>query len=35
MNPRYFQEFLGVRIGLPKDDRLRGRGLKGLYNLEK
>jgi len=35
MNPRYFQEFLGVRIGPPKGDRSRGGGLNGPYNLKK
>ena len=34
MNPRYFQEFLEVRIGPPKDDKLRGGELKELCDLE-
>ena len=25
MKPKYFQEFLGVRIGPPKGDRLEGK----------
>jgi len=35
MNPRYFQEFLEVRIGPSKGDRLRGEGLNGPCDLEK
>jgi len=27
MNPKYFHEFLGWRIGPPIDERLRGGGL--------
>ena len=32
---RYFQKFLGVRIGPPKEDRLGGGGLSGPCDLEK
>jgi len=35
IKPRYFYEFLGVRVGPPKGDRLRERGLKGPCDLEK
>jgi len=35
MKPRYFQEFLGVRIGPPKGDRPRGGGLNRPCDLEK
>jgi len=35
MNPRYFQEFLGVRIGSSERNRSRGGGLNGPCDLEK
>ena len=35
MKPRYFQISLGWRIDPPIGERLRGRGLKKLWDLEK
>jgi len=35
MNPRYFQEFLGKRVGSLKGDKSSGGGLKEPCNLEK
>jgi len=35
MNPRYFQESLGHRIGLPMEDRLSRGGLNEPCNLVK
>jgi len=35
MNSKYFQVSLEHRIKLPRVERLRGEGLKTLFNLEK
>jgi len=35
MNPKYLHVSFGYKIGLPKDERLRGEGLRVSCNLEK
>jgi len=35
INPKYFQVFLGCRIGSPRVERSRGGGLKTPFDLEK
>jgi len=35
MKPRYYHIFFGSRMGPPKTDKMRGRGLNAPWDLEK